>query len=250
MFSYKSYLILSLVLQFWYCSAFFIPTGLPYLKNFHRLFSTTATESSSDDIKDIKVSPKEFFTTISSSSQSCDRALINEKIVLLEKLCTNEPAKSPLINGVWEVLNTNGFTSPGLLAYQAIKLFGRNAVDLSCITVTISRDQPRVNAETSVKLASLNTKLSVQSNLSVVGDFRLKEEVVSAKLNEKELNLNPLSSMGVLDKVGRSLIVTYVDDDLLIVRDQLGAADVLRRKEYQPKYEGETSVSDDGAPGV
>jgi hypothetical protein len=31
---------------------------------------------------------------------------------------TVDPAYSPLINGVWEIVNSNGFTSPGMIGFQ------------------------------------------------------------------------------------------------------------------------------------
>ena len=49
------------------------------------------------------------------------------------------------------------------------------------------------------------------------------------------------------------MIVTYVDDDLLIVRDSYGSPEVLKRKnEFKGTInEGVPSVIDvDGAPGV
>eukprot|EP01036_Dinobryon_divergens_P023354 gene23354-31691_t len=129
-------------------------------------------------------SSKELLTSTPYSSIS--RSELNECILKLEKSKSVEnPAESPLLNGVWEVVNSGGITSPGMLGYQIVKKFLQGPLDVQAVTVTISSVQPRITAATSVKIGSAPV------------DF-----VVSAD---------------------------YLDDDLLIVRDQYGAPDVLKR---------------------
>jgi len=49
----------------------------------------------------------------------------------------------------------------------------------------------------------------------------------------------------------RTILISYLDDDLLIARNKFGAPEVLKRKEYAiAEGFGVPSVLDDGAPGA
>lgn len=59
--------------------------------------------------------------------------------------------------------------------------------------------------------------------------------------------------MRVLCRFSRDIIISYLDDDLIIARDKYGAPEVLKRKEFPDLLlEGEPSPSDaySAAPGV
>lgn len=84
--------------------------------------------------------------------------LHNTKLFQLEKQNpTVDPAFSPLLNGVWEVV-CGGIFSPGLIGYQAIKTLPSQLIEVvNDLTVTISSQAPRVTASTSLKIASATT---------------------------------------------------------------------------------------------
>jgi hypothetical protein len=44
--------------------------------------------------------------------------------------------------------------------------------------------------------------------------------------------------------------VSYLDEDLLIVRDALGAPEILRRKEMATRISGTSDSLNDGSPAV
>ena len=78
---------------------------------------------------------------------------------------TADPAGSPLLNGVWEVVTGGVFTSPGLLGLQIIKALPGRVIDASDVTITISSVAPRVVANTSIKVQKSLHAFSAQQHL-------------------------------------------------------------------------------------
>eukprot|EP01035_Chromulina_nebulosa_P021619 gene21619-27982_t len=183
---------------------------------------------------------------LTESDKSLSRIEIAEYVLLLEKSFSSpSPAESKLLNGVWEVV-VSGFGSPGLVAYQAVKALPGQIVELSDLTVTISSVQPRVTTTANVKAGPLSLDLSVITDLETESDIKIKESYVSGKINSIDIPISSITSYS------RELLVTYLDDDLLIVRDCFGSPEVLRRKNIlatRPGSEGAPSVGDD-APGA
>lgn len=177
------------------------------------------------------------------------RALASECILELERTSpTAQPAASPLLNGVWNlaipgilgkglvdsptrelalVMYTAGY-APGTLLQLLGKLPAPLGVTLDGVTVTIrSADagQPRVTTE--VLSTALGEKRAARlfSNLLQVSSVRLREDVVEAEvLGQRTLLPGPLAR-------SRTLFISYLDDELLIVRDDSGCAEVLVRKQ-------------------
>lgn len=179
---------------------------------------------------------------------SAKRVAVNELLLQLERgNPTQQPARSPLLNGVWEVtfaglygpglldsptrefallLYTGGF-SAGVVMQFLNKLPPPLASQLSLngMTVEICRDQPRVESTTKVRVLGSEQTVVLSSQLEVESDVRLKELFTQSTL----LNLKlPLSGPA---KFSRDLYVTYLDKDLLVVRDASGVPDVLLRKD-------------------
>ena len=112
-------------------------------------------------------------------------------------------------------------------------------------------------ATCSTKVGSVKLDLTVYSELEeVVGGLnvgtRMKETYSSSKIDTFEV---PLSGSLFQNKIIREMIVTYLDDDLMVVRDQFGGPDVLKRKEMifiRTNNEGEPSANDafSDAPGA
>jgi hypothetical protein len=178
-----------------------------------------------------------------------NRAAVHEALFKLEALnpTKHEPALSPLINGVWELRYVGGYAeegampsptrqlalflysggySPGIFALNLAQKLPSALVDVGDLEIAISRQQPRVEATVSVKLlgGSAESKVSVKARLEVESDIRLRETYESATVLGRDVAIpEPL-------EYSRDLYVTYVDEDLLIVRDATGVPEVLVRK--------------------
>ena len=176
------------------------------------------------------------------------RNAISEALYKLEAVNpTSNPTMSPLLNGVWELRYAGGYSpewalasptrqlalflysggySPGLFALglaQKLPL-----VDVGALEITISRDQPRVEATVKVKagmMESAESAVSVKARLQTESDIRLRETYESASVMDQNINLPTLL------QYQRDIFVTYLDEDLLIVRDASGVPEILIRKE-------------------
>lgn len=154
----------------------------------------------------------------------CSRSEINEFVLKLEKENpTSDPASSPLMNGVWELV-VSGVTSPGLIGYQIVKAIPGSFIEATDFTITISSVQPRVTAATTIKVGPAKLDVSVTTELIAETGVRVKEEYVSGKIGTVDI---PLKSIPYLS---REVVVTYLDEDLMIVRDVLGSPEILKRK--------------------
>lgn len=196
------------------------------------------------------------------------RAAINEALYKLERLNpTKDPTLSPLLNGIWELRYVGGYSeefalssptrqlalflysggySPGIFALQLAQKLP--FVEVGDLDIAISRSQPRVEASIPVKvLGGSESKVVVRARLETMSDIRLQEtyEIASVLGNPVELP-KPL-------QYTRDLFVTYLDDDLLIVRDSTGVPEVLLRKDKTFRTTVETEpgdVEDLTAPGT
>jgi len=188
-------------------------------------------------------------TSVGSAPSEETRAEINEILLKLEALNpTSQPAVSPLLNGVWELQYAGLYTSkgslvsptrqlalflysggysPGLFALQLANQFSSFVSIDGSVDVTICREAPRVESQVKVKtLLGGDSSVKVKSNLEVVSDIRLRETYESATfLRGQIFDLPPQL------QYTRELYVTYVDEDLLIIRDGSGVPELLIRKE-------------------
>jgi len=178
------------------------------------------------------------------------RAEINEVLLKLETLNpTSEPATSPLLNGIWELRYAGLYTSkgsllsptrqlalflysggysPGLFALQLAKQLPSNIVDIvGSLDITISREAPRVEGLVTVNtLLGGESSVEVKSNLEVLSDIRLRETYESATvLGGQVVDLPKFL------QYTRDIYVTYLDEELLVIRDGSGVPELLIRKE-------------------
>jgi len=197
------------------------------------------------------------------------RTEVSEQILRLSSVNpTTEPARSSLINGKWDVVWSaapgSGLAdsptrllalalyavplSPSVLA-QGLASLPFDAAKLGKLVVTIvspDAGQPRVTAETSISLLSgAPTPIVLRSNLLARSGVALREDFVEIDaLGQRSLLPGPLA-------LSRSLYVTYLDEELLLVRDDSGLPSVLRRADKFPTTSAEPSYSDDDdAPGA
>lgn len=119
--------------------------------------------------------------------------------------------------------------------------------DVGALGISISREQPRVEARVKVKSMLLGeSSVVVKARLDVVSDIRLRETYESATVLGQNVAIPDFL------QYSRELYVTYVDEDLLVVRDASGVPELLVRKEkdFTRNWGTEpTSVDDELAPG-
>lgn len=198
------------------------------MKKFGNQLSTRAYARTATDIVDSIVNPSKLpKLMLMNGTISKSRFEINELVLQLEKVNpTSEPAESELLNGVWELIVT-GVSDPILWIYQALKLvpsgIRSSIIDASDLTLTISPTQPRVKASSTISFGTIKTDVEVITELEATSSVRLKETYKSGKVGPLEI---PLSSIPYLN---RELVVSYLDKDLLIVRDILGSPGILKR---------------------
>eukprot|EP00804_Cyclotella_cryptica_P016635 CCRYP_001958-RA/>CCRYP_001958-RA protein AED:0.39 eAED:0.39 QI:201/0.5/0.33/1/0.5/0.33/3/0/262 len=164
-----------------------------------------------------------------------DRAAINEAILKLEALNpTEDPVYSPLLNGVWNLRYAprdlanlslgavNEGYSPGLLALGLAQKLPAALVELGELQISISRAQPRIEAKIEVKLLGGATEeVVVKARLEEVSGLRFTETYESASVLGRVVDIPEAL------QYSRDLYVSYVDDDLLVVRDASGVPEIL-----------------------
>lgn len=175
-----------------------------------------------------------------------DRASINEAILKLEALNpTEDPVYSPLINGVWTLKYAGGYSeskipsptrdlalflysggySPGLFALSLAQKLPAQLVELGELEISISRSQPRIEAKIDVKLfGGSEETIEVKARLEVDSGLRFTETYESASVLGQTVDLPEAL------QYSRDLYVSYVDEDILVVRDGAGVPEILVRK--------------------
>jgi len=181
------------------------------------------------------------------SMDAAKRADINEALLTLERMNpTADPAFSPLLNGVWTLRYAGGYSnewampsptrqlalflysggySPGLFALSLAQKLPKALVELGELEISISREQPRIEANVPVKfLGGSENEVAVSARLDVDSSVRLTETYESATVLGNSIDLPQAV------QYSRDLYVTYVDEDILVVRDASGVPEVLVRK--------------------
>lgn len=191
---------------------------------------------------------------------------INEALYKLEAdNPTKDPTMSALLNGVWELRYAGGYSaewafpsptrqialflysggySPGLFALSLAQKLPTSLIEVGDLEIAISRDQPRVEASVKVKagMGSSESAVVVKARLEVESDIRLRETYESATVLNQNVNLPTLL------QYSRDIYVTYLDEDLLIVRDASGVPEILIRKEKKFSKNWGTEPEDELTP--
>jgi len=177
---------------------------------------------------------------------------------------TPEPARSSLLNGVWSLqyagaLSAGVVDSPtreialsiysssysaGVLQQLLSKLpFDAGLMSAAITIVSPEAGQPRVSTEASIAILGSTQTLKFGTNLQPVSGVRLREVFVEAEaFGQRGLLPGPLA-------FSRQLFVTYLDEEMMVMRDESGVADVLVRKDTF--LDAEPSYTDaDEAPGA
>lgn len=198
------------------------------------------------------------------------RVMVNELILKLETSNpTASPATSALLNGEWELVYSGGYSeglfngsptrqialflyaggyAPATFGLALSKALPSALLSVSNAKLSIRRKQPRVEAYAEVKAGPLpSSPVAISCNLEAQSDVRLKETYKAVKVGTSNLDV-PAAL-----QYSRLLYVVYLDEDLLIVRDETGVPEVLLRKEmeFAVAPSGEPSfLDDDLAPGA
>lgn len=98
-------------------------------------------------------------------------------------------------------------------------------VDVGDLEISICREQPRVEAKVDVKSFLGESSVVVKAQLDVESEVRLRETYESATVMDRVIELPELL------QYSRELYVTYLDEDILIIRDGSGVPELLVRKE-------------------
>mmetsp|Transcript_16673 Transcript_16673/g.35391 ORF Transcript_16673/g.35391 Transcript_16673/m.35391 type:complete len:343 (-) Transcript_16673:420-1448(-) len=191
-----------------------------------------------------------------------DKAVVGEILLALEaRNPTRSPATSPLLNGRYKIVYASG-ASPGLKAVQLLLKASQSApkspsgadlLDVDEVFVTFRPSQPRVEATVRTRFLSFDNTLKLTSKVEAESAVRLVETYDSAESESLSIRLPFQSPV----QYKRSLLVSYLDEELLVVRDALGRPDVLMR--VDDVQTGPTTVVDeeiiedplyDSAPGA
>jgi len=177
------------------------------------------------------------------------RTRINEELIKLEALNpTESPAMSNLLNGVWTLRYSGGYTSdwalpsptrqialflysggysPGLFLLTLAQQLPESLVDVSELQISISRDQPRIEAKVDVNFlgnTDSSQKIVLNAMIDVLSDVRIRETYEKfASFLDREVSIPEQL------QYSRDLYITYLDDDLLVVRDASGVPEILVR---------------------
>ena len=91
--------------------------------------------------------------------------------------------------------------------------------------IAISRSQPRIEAKIDVKLfGGTEDTIEVKARLEQHSGLRFTETYESASVLGQAIDLPDVL------QYSRDLYVTYVDEDILVVRDAAGVPEILVRK--------------------
>lgn len=172
------------------------------------------------------------------------RGKVDEAIIQLERQNAEaEPVYSPKLDGAWKVKYT-GTYAPGLLSSPtrelALFLYGGgfslgNALSSfaggfwgSTLGLKVTSKQVFVKSGrdvtsiAKVELFGVKETLKYSAELMPLSSVRMSEEIVS-------LELPTVGKQDLPFELRRNILVTYLDEDVLVVRDESGVPEVLVR---------------------
>eukprot|EP00475_Leptophrys_vorax_P031346 TRINITY_DN4746_c0_g1_i1.p1 TRINITY_DN4746_c0_g1~~TRINITY_DN4746_c0_g1_i1.p1 ORF type:complete len:323 (+),score=36.52 TRINITY_DN4746_c0_g1_i1:126-1094(+) len=213
----------------------------------------------------------------SGKGNSAAKIEVSEKLLALERLNpTPRPTTSPLLEGTWDFVWA-GTRSPGIIAARVLlKRFPQQLATLESLKIQILEGSTKATAVLKF-LTAAEASVTVSTRLAVEGPLRLKEEYTEAVVSAPSVSDDsiPAALKGVFDQVvaatkslpeavkeavasglkvplsgrfEREIVISYLDDELLVARDQSGLADVLVRQSVvidSPFTEGDETEIDE-----
>jgi len=157
---------------------------------------------------------------------------------------TEEPAFSKLLEGDWEfkfvgsmakgilesptreialLLYAGGYT-PGRFSLDIASRLPKNVVEIKSLALSIKPQAPTGMVKATFKLpGERDAEISLTTNVEPESDFTMSETYKSLTVAGRSFELpSQLQSK-------RRFYIRYLDDDLLVVRDDTGVADVLTK---------------------
>ena len=131
-----------------------------------------------------------------------------------------------------------GFT-PGELALQYADKLPKNVVDVSEMTPNLAGSQSTVTSDCT--LFGQAQKVVVKTEISMLSGRRMRETYKAVEPFGREVELPEAL------RYERELLVTYLDEDLLIARDATGSPDVLVRVMPESSASAESEAPAAGA---
>ena len=176
-------------------------------------------------------------------SASCS-SQINELLYQLEsRNPTLYPTTSSLLNGEWEFkyipgiapgpvasptreialfMYAGGYT-PGKFLFDLSKKLPSSALDISDTRVSIQASQPRGKITATLKVLNNTFPVELRTSIEAESDVRMKESYLDAEAMGRDITI-PAQL-----RAERVFYITYLDENLLISRDESGTPDILYR---------------------
>ncbi|KAK1306199.1 hypothetical protein QJS10_CPA10g00083 [Acorus calamus] len=204
-----------------------------------------------------------FEALVSGKTTELQRIDVNERIVSLERLNPSpRPTTSPFLEGRWN-LEWFGAGSPGLFAARFLfERFPATLANLLGLDMTLKDGYAKVTAKLKF-LNSIESKFHLTAKLSVEGPLRLKEEYVEGvfetptvieeaipeqlkgafgqavdQIQQLPVPIRDAVTNGLRVPLSgtfqRMFLISYLDEEILIVRDTSGVPDVLMRLDGPP----------------
>ncbi|CAJ1967439.1 unnamed protein product [Sphenostylis stenocarpa] len=211
-----------------------------------------------------------FEALVSGKTTEWQKIDVNERITGLERLNpTPRPTTSPFLEGRWN-FEWFGSGSPGLFAARFIfENFPSSLANLSKMDVVIKDGNAKITANMTL-LNSIDSKFILSTKLSVEGPLRMKEEYVeggfvSPTIIEERVPEQLKGALGqaanafqqlpapIRDPVASGLkvplsgsfqrlfMISYLDEEILIIRNTAGIPEVLTRLDAAPSSFGDSS---------
>ncbi|KAG5006789.1 hypothetical protein JHK85_025331 [Glycine max] len=211
-----------------------------------------------------------FEALVSGKTTEWQKIDVNERITGLERLNpTPRPTTSPFLEGRWN-FEWFGSGSPGLFAARFIfEIFPSTLANLSKMDFVIKDGNAKITANMRL-LNSIENKVILSTKLSVEGPLRMKEEYVEGvfvtpTIIEERVPEQLKGALGqaanalqqlpapIRDPVASGLkvplsgsfqrlfMISYLDEEILIIRNTAGIPEVLTRLDAAPSILGDSS---------
>ncbi|EOY09489.1 Plastid-lipid associated protein PAP / fibrillin family protein [Theobroma cacao] len=211
-----------------------------------------------------------FEALVTGKTTDMQRIDVNERITGLERLNpTPRPTTSPFLEGRWN-FEWFGFGSPGLSAAKIIfERFPSTLAKLPKMDLLLKDGYAKVTAHFKL-LNSIESKCILSTRVSIEGPLRMKEEYVEGILESPTVveetipeqlksaysqAVNTVQQLPVVirDAVASGLrvplsgtfqrlfMISYLDEEILIIRDAAGIPEVLTRLDPPSSTMAETS---------
>lgn len=211
-----------------------------------------------------------FEALVTGKTTDMQRIDVNERITGLERLNpTTRPTTSPFLEGLWN-FEWFGSGSPGLFAARVVfERFPSTLARMSKMNLLLKDGYAKVAAHLKL-LNSIESKFILSAKVSVEGPLRMKEEYVEGIFESptiveetipeqlkgaysQALTTAQQLPVPIRDAVANGLrvplsgtfqrlfMISYLDEEILIIRDTAGIPEVLTRLEASSSGMAETN---------